>query len=83
MIRQSILAAVGAVAISLAAISVARAHGPAASDGARVTRPMRVKHPAPASWRWSNDRMETAREPVPPPVNLFETGRPPAQPAQW
>ncbi|MGJ4944276.1 hypothetical protein ACQR1W_27165 [Bradyrhizobium sp. HKCCYLS1011] len=84
MTRPFLAAAIGAVVISFSAASLASAHDvTAASERARVTKPMRVKHPARDYPRWSYNRLETAPEPVSPPVNLFERGRAPAQPGQW
>mgnify|MGYP005821667531 CR=1 FL=1 len=76
----ALVAAIGAVTT----IPAAGAHGATATfDGAKMTKPMRVKHPAPGAWQRSYDRFERFPEPIRPPVNLFETGRPPAQPGQW
>jgi hypothetical protein len=83
MSKHSILAAVGAAAIPIFAITLAQAGEMPSQRHARAA----VTRHVGTTWRHSYATMPTEREaspayPIVPP-NLFETGRPPAQPGQW
>jgi hypothetical protein len=83
MSKHSILAAVGAAAISIFAITLAKAGEMPSQRHARAAVTRHVE----TTWRHSYALMPTERDvspayPIVPP-NLFETGRPPAQPGQW
>ena len=77
MSKHTFLTALGAAAISLFAISLAQA-------GEMSPRKHTAKHVSSQTWRHSYARMPVESEAPPAPMmtspNLFETGRPPAQP---
>jgi hypothetical protein len=82
MSKHSFLTALGAAAISLFAITLAQAgEMPSHKHAAKTTT---TRHVSAGTWRHSYARMPAESEaPAPylmPSPNLFETGRPPAQP---
>ncbi|WP_407156399.1 hypothetical protein [Bradyrhizobium sp. STM 3557] len=83
MSKQSFFAALGAGAFSLFALALAHAgEAPTHRHAAKAT-----KHVSAGTVRHSYARMPSQDEIAPAPSmsspNLFETGRPPAQPGQW
>ena len=83
MSKQSFLAALGAGAFSLFALALAHANeAPAHKHATKAGR-----HVSAGTVGHSYARMPAEDEIAPAPSmsspNLFETGRPPAQPGQW
>lgn len=84
MSHHSLLGTIAAIALSVSVITPAAAHDATRTHrDLRVTKPVRTTHEAQQSLRQSYDWAEPAPVLVNPPVNLFETGRAPAQPGQW
>lgn len=84
MSHHPLLGTIAAFALSASVITTAAAHDATRPHrDLRAAKPVRTMHEAQQSLRRSYDWAEPAPVLVGPPVNLFETGRAPAQPGQW